>query len=75
MLPRETFPTENEHTPLNTHEFNEPYDDLNFSDGMDPITFPNTLTFENFKQVLGETLPEGIDPKLFEEGGTMSLSE
>lgn len=48
---------------------------VNFSDGMEPITFPNSLTKENYQDVLGTTLPEGLSPDIFEEGGSLELSQ
>ncbi|GEM_PF-6719954 len=74
MQPQETSPIYEEF--ISPTE-GEAYEDIStsFSDGMEPITFPEMLTKENYQGVFGATLPEGLSPDIFEQGGSLSLSE
>ncbi len=44
-------------------------------DGMDPIAHPATLTADNLKEIFGQAFPEGLDPEIFDNGGSLSLAE
>ena len=74
MPPQETTPIYKEFIPPMEGGV---YEDIStsFSDGMEPITFPEILTKENYQGVFGATLPEGLSPEIFEQGGSLSLSE
>lgn len=48
--------------------------DFTISDGMDPIFIPASITKENYLQLFGGALPEGISPDLF-ESGSLELEE
>lgn len=62
-----------EETPIS--EGSESYEGVlgAFSDGMEPIEVPAELTKENYQEVFGGVLPEGLSPDIFEEGGSLSL--
>jgi len=48
--------------------------DFTISDGMDPILIPPSITKENYLQLFGGALPEGISPDIF-DGGSLELQE
>lgn len=61
----------------NTEQYGEQYASVKdfFEDGMEPINFPETLTEQNYQEVFGGTLPEGLSPEIFEQGGSLRILE
>ncbi|OGZ07584.1 MAG: hypothetical protein A2942_03315 [Candidatus Lloydbacteria bacterium RIFCSPLOWO2_01_FULL_50_20] len=50
-------------------------EELNISDGMDPIFVPEKITKENFHSLFGDKLPEQISPDMFNDGGELKLEQ
>lgn len=66
---RQEFPVQPEESIEIPQSHTEGEGEINFDDGMGPVPVPARITKENFSTVFGSTLPEGLSPDIFEDGG------